>query len=97
MRRQVALRAVVVLLLVFGAFWAALPWLGCVTEGPDPLRHMFPLFGICTWGGGFPADFFSVPFKRGVAGFNGPYYGNLLVGILYLAAAAFVARTRRSF
>jgi hypothetical protein len=31
----------------------------------------------------------------GLPGFNGPFWGSLIVGILYLAAAFYVARTSR--
>lgn len=69
------------LLLLGGAYFAALPWAGCAFSlgrwVPDVAR-------ICTFGTGNPA--FVVP---------GPYWPNLVIAALYLAAAAWVARTRR--
>lgn len=46
---------------------------------------------VCTFGIG-------VVFERsaGIPGFNGPYWGYLIVGIAYVVAALFVAFTKRS-
>jgi MYXO-CTERM domain-containing protein len=81
-------RIALIALLVWAAYWAALPWIDCA-------RVMYA-FGsglqICTVGFqlavgfGFP----SVP--------NGPpawgYWPNLLFGLVFLVAAVLVARRR---
>lgn len=36
------------------------------------------------------------PTARGVSGFNGPYWGNLTIGIAYVVVASYVALTRRA-
>ena len=49
------------------------------------------MLGVCTVGTGVPnAPGFDVP------GFTGPYWGNLIAGIVYLVAAFYVAFTKRS-
>lgn len=84
------LRAGIVFLLLVAAVFAALPWLGCGWGPPtaifNPLRMR-----ICTFGD--PA----LQVGYGIPGFAGPYYGNLLAGIAYLVASAYVAVTKRSF
>ena len=73
-------------LLVWAAYWAALPWIDCA-------RAMYA-FGsglqLCTLGP--QLTFGSTP-----AGGHPPWgYGpNILVGIVYLVAAALVATRRR--
>jgi hypothetical protein len=86
-----ALRIGVVALLLLAAFFTALPWLGC---GWNPVRGgLEPTFlGICTFGfaSGPP-----VTAGYGLPGFAGPYWGNLIVGVVYLFAAVFAAVTKR--
>ena len=71
----------VVSLLVWGAYWAALPWIDCVRAFPavvpigDPLR-------FCTFGFGLP-------------GFQGPRGWNLLGSAVYLVAAIWTALRRQ--
>jgi hypothetical protein len=91
------LRVAIVLLLVVAAFFAAGPWLGCVAPllsgAPFGTLVGFPvLLRACTYGG----TEFSIGGHSGFPGFTGPYWGNLLVGIAYLVAAVFVARTKRA-
>ena len=82
-------RVGVVLLLLGGAFFAAAPWLGCALILPF-WRVDAGSLRLCTFGiAGFTLPGYGVP------GFTGPYWGNLVVGILYVAAAIFVARRRR--
>lgn len=84
--RRGALRIGIVALLVGGAVFAALPWISCVYGlGRIELALLSP----CTFGG------FPFPPQRGLPGFSGPFYGNLVVGLAYLAAAIYVARTKR--
>jgi hypothetical protein len=82
-------RIAVIVLLVAGAYFAAAPWLGCVLLLPfwriDP-----GVMRICTFGG------IPLPGGYGVPGFNGPYWGSLVVGVLYLAAAVWVGRRTRA-
>ena len=77
-------------MLLLAAFLTALPWLGC---GWNPIKHVIEpfLLNICTFGTGAQ---FQVSY--GLPGFTGPYWGNLIVGVLYLIAAIFAASTRRS-
>jgi len=81
-------RFAVIVLLSAGAYFAAAPWLGCVVLLPF-WRIDAVMLSVCTFGG--------IPFRAsyGVPGFNGPYWGSLVVGILYLAAVVLVARRRR--
>jgi hypothetical protein len=76
-------RLILVLLLLGGAYWAALPWLGCV-------QSLLPFsggdwFGVCTFGIGTP----------GAGGAAGRYL-NLLASGVYLGAALWVARTKQT-
>ena len=70
----------VVSLLVWGAYWTALPWIDCIRAFPaavpigDPLR-------FCTFGVGLP-------------GFQGPLGWNLLGSAVYLVAATRMALRR---
>ena len=84
------LRFGVVTLLLLAALFTALPWLGC---GWNPVRHFFDpsQLNICTFGAGV-----KFQASNGLPGFAGPYWGNLIVGVLYLLAAIFAASTRRS-
>ena len=74
--------ALVVALLLWGAYWAALPWIDCVrpaftgVAGIDLLRP-------CTIG-------------IGIAGFGNGFYPNLIAGLVYLVTAAWIALTRRT-
>jgi len=81
-------RVAVIVLLLAGAYFAAAPWLGCVLLLPfwriDP-----GVVRICTFGG------IPLPAGYGAPGFNGPYWGSLVVGVLYLAAAVWVGRRTR--
>lgn len=70
-------------LLLGGAYWAAEPWLGCV-------RSLLSFTGIdwfggCTFGVG-------VPGAGGAAG----HYVSLIGGSVYLGAALWLARTKRT-
>lgn len=96
------LRVGLVVLLVVAAFFAALPWLGCLANHPLGFLAFanddFYMFRACTVG--FPTPNvgrpeFAPPPPRGVPGFNGPYWGNLIVGVLYLVAARYTAFTKR--
>jgi hypothetical protein len=90
-RTRGALRIGVVALLLLAAFFAALPWLGCgwnpVKGGLEPT-----ILGICTFGFASGAPFTA---GYGLPGFTGPYWGNLIVGVVYLFAAVFGAATKR--
>jgi hypothetical protein len=69
-----------VLLLLGGAYWAALPWLGCELTFA---RDLLGMTRFCTFG-------------TGIAGFQGGgFLLNLVVGLTYVAAAFWVASTRR--
>lgn len=95
------LRPGLVVLLVLAGFFIALPWLGCVSNarvlgGATPDDYFFwPR--VCTFG--FPgvqiAPTLAAPL--GLPGFTGPYWGNLIVGSVYLVAAVYVAFTKRSW
>ena len=91
-QRRGALRGVLVVLLLVAAFFAASPWLGCswnvVKFGFD-----FTLVRVCTVG--FPSV--GLPQPSGLPGFAGPYWGNLVVGIVYVVAAVYAAVTKRVF
>jgi hypothetical protein len=86
--RVIRARLAVVVLLLAGAYFAAAPWLGCVLLVPI-LRIDPAVVRICTVGG------IPLPTGYGVPGFNGPYWGSLIVGVLYVAAAVWVARRKR--
>jgi len=82
-------------LLLLGGFFAALPWLGCVSG--HPLGIVAGIFNdgslllrACTFG------ISQLPPERGIPGFAGPYYGSLVVGGLFVIAALFAALTKRS-
>jgi hypothetical protein len=79
----------VVALLVLAAFFAAAPWLGCVIALPFWQVTSFSL-RACTFGD------LALRVGYGLPGFAGPYWGNLIVGIAYVIAAAFAALTKRS-
>ncbi len=85
------LRVIAIAGLASAAFFAALPWLGC---GWNPVARAIDLtiLRICTVG-------FSSgnPFEPsyGLPGFTGPYWGNLIISIVYLVAAVYVAFTKR--
>jgi len=81
-------RVGVVVLLLVGAYFAAAPWLGCAIALPFWSVSAFTL-RACTFG-----DVFLRP-SYGVPGFTGPFWGNLVVGIVYLVVAILVARRRR--
>jgi hypothetical protein len=75
------LRIGLVLLLLGGAYWAAQPWLDCAgTLLPTGADWV----RLCTIGTGIPS--FQV----------GGFYINLLLGVLYLASAMWLAFTRRA-
>ncbi len=94
-RRRGLLRLGVVALLLLAAFFAALPWLGCVTSGDrlliDPPPDIRTMLRPCTFG----SDIIFGP-PRGTPGFGGPYWGNVIVGIVYVTAALFATFTKRS-
>jgi hypothetical protein len=81
-------RVGVVVLLLVAAYFAAAPWLGCVVVLPFWSVNAFTL-RACTFGD------LALRSGYGVPGFTGPYWGNLVVGILYLGAAILVARRMR--
>lgn len=87
-------RVGLVVLLVLAAFFAALPWLGCISSiraGFYAIPNVTPMLGVCTLGTGIPnPPGFEVP------GFTGPYWGNLIIGILYLIAAIYATVRKRS-
>ena len=75
------LRIALVLLLLGGAYWAAQPWLDCAGKLlPTPNDWL----RLCTIGSGNPN--FQV----------GGFYINLLLGVLYVASALWLAFTRRT-
>lgn len=77
------LRAGVVVLLVWAAYWAALPWIDCARSFPFGIDIGF--LSMCTFG--FP---FSDP--RGLP--NPVHWPNIVAGVIYLVAAVVVARRR---
>jgi len=81
-------RLAVVVLLLFAAYFAAAPWVGCAFAVPFWFVDPFTL-RACTFGD--PA----LKSGYGVPGFTGPFWGNLIVGMLYVVAAIFVARRVR--
>ena len=84
-------RAAALVGLLSAAFWSALPWLGCAF---NPVTKLIDVnfLRICTLGigPGFP------PAGYGLPGFVGPYWGNLLVAVAYVIAAAVLAVKTRS-
>jgi len=88
------LRVGLVVLLVVAAFFAALPWLGCISSiraGFYAIPNVSLMLGFCTFGFGVPnPPGFEVP------GFTGPYWGNLIIGVVYLIAAIYAALTKRA-
>jgi len=86
--RQRKLRLGLIVLLLLAAFFAVGPWLGCVVAMPM-LRFTEFTLRACTFGD---------PALRGgwgLPGFTGPYWGNLIAGIVYAIAVLAVAFTRR--
>lgn len=86
-------RAIVVLLLLGGAFFAALPWLGCMASGraaPIAFPNLSVMVGPCTY-----QSFPPLPNQLVIPGFTGPYWGYLVLGIVYLVAAIYAALTKR--
>ena len=78
----------VVVLLLVAAFFAAAPWLGCALVPPLWIVDA-AILRACTLGD------LALRSGYGVPGFTGPYWGNLVIGILYLGAAIVVARRMR--
>lgn len=87
-RRRGLLRVGVVLLLVLAAFFAAARWLGCVVLLPYWDITSFTL-RACTFGD------LALRAGYGLPGFAGPYWGNLIVGVMYLTAALYAAFAKR--
>jgi hypothetical protein len=90
------LRAGLVVLLLVGAFFVALPWLGCMMS-VRPGLYAFPNLSVM-WG---PCTTVAFPLRNSnealsIPGFSGPYWGNLILGLAYVIAAVYVAVTRRS-
>jgi hypothetical protein len=98
------LRVSLVVLLVVAAFFAVLPWLGCL--GTHPRGDQFFMARVCTVG--YPSPIMGdrglgqglgpltlPPGPIDLPGFSGPYWGNLIVGVLYLLAARYTAFTKR--
>ena len=84
------LRVALVVLLVWAAYWATLPWIDCV-------QSMYPFeTGVraCTFGAqvafGFPVPT-SPPGRVPTWGL----WPNILVGVVYLVAAVLLAARRR--
>jgi hypothetical protein len=79
-------RALIVILLVGGAYFAARRWLECVF----PLgisRGFYPeMAGFCAFGTGYPSFDQSGP---------GPLWPYLIVAAIYVIAAVWVMRTKR--
>jgi hypothetical protein len=82
-------RVALVVLLVWAAYWAALPWIDCA-------RSMYPFAAgvqACTFGGqaafGFPVP--TEP-PGGVPAWG--LWPNILVGVVYLVVAVLVAARR---
>lgn len=89
MSRRGAFRPTLVTLLLLGALFSAAPWIGCAFVVPLWIIDPVLLLG-CTFG--HPA----AQAGWGLPGFAGPYWGNLIAGIVYLIAAAYTASTKRS-
>jgi hypothetical protein len=83
-----AARLGVVILLLAGAFFVLAPWLSCALVVPIWRFNAFTI-SACTFGDPALASGYGVP------GFAGPYWGRLLVGIVYLVAAVLVIQRRR--
>jgi hypothetical protein len=81
MQRLVGSRSVLVLLLTWAAYWAALPWLDCWRGLPLSLERSFSLMRAC-----------AVGTEIQTLGPH-PLYPNILVALVYIFAAAWVART----
>ena len=79
-------RVALFVLLVWAAYWAALPWIDCA-------RAMY------SFGSGLQLCTFGPQLTLGVTPPGGPppwgYGPNIVVGIVYLVAAALVATRRR--
>ena len=88
--RRDLFRVGLVVLLLVGAFFVALPWLGCLMRvRPDMILGV--TLGVCTttiWPT-LPAGGINIP------GFTGPYFGNLILGLVYLVAAVYVTFSKR--
>lgn len=94
--RRRLLRALAVFGLLSAAVFIALPWLGCSSFGRvnGTLEGYLSFMRICTVG--FPGiEGTSGPQPYGLPGFRGPYWGNLIVGIVYILGAIYVAVSRR--
>lgn len=78
------------------AFFAALPWLACISSIRAgfwvAVPNVSPMLGVCTFGNGLE----NLLLPGQVPGFTGPYWGNLIIGVVYLIAAVYAAFTRRS-
>lgn len=83
-------RVGLVVLLLVGAFFVALPWLGCLTRvRPDLILGV--TLGVCTTG----VPNLPTELRTSIPGFTGPYFGNLILGVVYLVAAVYVAFRKR--
>jgi hypothetical protein len=90
------LRVGLVILLLVGAFFVALPWLGCMMS-VRPSLFAFPNLSVMLG----PCTYLTFPVRNPnealvIPGFSAPYWGNLTLGVVYLIAAVYVAVTRRS-
>lgn len=74
------LRAIVVVLLLGGAYFALQPWLSCASALGGRLTTEMARF--CTFG-------------SGIAGFPEPRWPSLFVAVTYIGAAAWLASTKR--
>ena len=89
------LRPIAVFGLVSAAIFIASPWLGCVAYGRlggTPADYL-TFARVCTFG--FPSESVLSTAASGIPGFSGPWWGNLSLGLAYLAGAVYVAISKR--
>ncbi|HEY6957915.1 MAG TPA: hypothetical protein VI814_03740 [Candidatus Limnocylindria bacterium] len=94
MGRGKTLRVIAVIGLLSAAFFAVLPWLGCMAaaRGLGIVPGLRTMLGPCTY-----LAFRTIPGQDvGIPGFSyPPYWGYLVVGVAYLVAAVYVAVNKR--
>lgn len=81
-------RLILALLLVWAAYWAALPWIDCMRANPFGIDVTFTR--LCTFGAG------SISADAARLGARPGLWPDILVGLVYLVAAFIVARRRPS-
>jgi hypothetical protein len=85
-------RVAVILLLVVAAFFVASPWLQCALVPMFVARRFIAdAARVCTFG-----DPVTFPAGYGLPGFAGPYWGYLLVGLIYVMAALWIGGRKRA-